>query len=265
MYRAPSVSFIGAGNLAWHLAPALDNTDFAVREVYSPSKKHATEIVSRLYEASVMDSLDFSASASRIFIIAVADDAIEEVAQEIVLPDNAFLVHTSGSRPLSVLEYAGTENTGVFYPLQTFTKGKKMDFKETPVFIESTNSETEKMLMNMAKAITKNVRKISSETRLALHVGAVFASNFVNHMLTISQEILKDKKLDFELLKPLIVETVNKSLSIKPDKAQTGPARRGDLEILDSHTEYLEEQGDEQIAEIYKLISQNIIDRYSVE
>jgi predicted short-subunit dehydrogenase-like oxidoreductase (DUF2520 family) len=149
--------------------------------------------------------------------------------------------------------------------LQTFTKGKKMDFKETPVFIESTNSETEKMLMNMAKAITKNVRKISSETRLALHVGAVFASNFVNHMLTISQEILKDKKLDFELLKPLIVETVNKSLSIKPDKAQTGPARRGDLEILDSHTEYLEEQGDEQIAEIYKLISQNIIDRYSVE
>lgn len=265
MYRAPFVSFIGAGNLAWHLAPALDNTDFAVREVYSPTKKHAAEIVSRLYEATVMDSLDFSESSSKIFIIAVADDAIEEVVQEIVLPENSFLVHTSGSQPLSVLEYAATENVGVFYPLQTFTKGKKMEFRETPVFIESANSETEKMLMNMAKTITKNVRKISSENRLALHVAAVFASNFVNHMLAVAQEILKDNKLDFELLKPLIAETVNKSLAIKPDKAQTGPARRGDLEILDSHTEFLEEQGDEQITEIYKLISQHIIDRYNVK
>src|SRR5688572_21815952 len=119
MYKIPSVSFIGAGNLAWHLAPALDNTDFAVREVYSQKAKRAAEIVDKLYKASVIDSLDFSGSPSRIFIIAVTDDAIQDVVREIIVPDNSILIHTSGSQPLSILEDGNTPNVGVFYPLQT--------------------------------------------------------------------------------------------------------------------------------------------------
>src|SRR5688572_19964493 len=108
--KPQTVSFIGAGNLAWHLAQALDNTEYAVREVYSRNKKNAEALVANLYNAEVNSSLDFSNSSSRIFIIAVSDDAIEEVAQEIVLPDNSILVHTSGSQPLSLLGYASAEN-----------------------------------------------------------------------------------------------------------------------------------------------------------
>jgi predicted short-subunit dehydrogenase-like oxidoreductase (DUF2520 family) len=255
-----NVSFIGSGNLAWHLAPALDNIDFPVREVYSAHQKNAQALAERLYQAEVKLSLDFSSSPSRIFIIAVNDDSIQDIAQDIILPTDAVVVHTSGSQPMSVLGYAGTENIGVFYPLQTFTKNQKVDFKDIPILVESENEATERVLMTMAKAISKKVYKVSSQHRKSLHIAAVFASNFSNHMITIAQEILEDKGLDLELLKPLIVETINKSLSIGPEKAQTGPAKRGDLEILDKHIEYL--KYDENLAEVYRVVSQHILDKY---
>jgi predicted short-subunit dehydrogenase-like oxidoreductase (DUF2520 family) len=258
--KASTVSFIGSGNLAWHLAPALDNTDFAVREVYSRNPAHAAALVERLYQANAKTSLDFSTSTSQIFIIATSDEAIEEIAQEIILPENAVLIHTSGSQPLSLLRYAATPNIGVFYPLQTFSKSKKVDFKEIPIFLENENSETEKVLQMMAKAIGKSVFKITSHERKALHVSAVFASNFTNHMLLIAQQLMNENNLSFDWLKPLIAEMINKSLTIGPENAQTGPARRGDFEILDRHLEFL--SSDESTAELYKIISQHIVDHY---
>lgn len=252
------VSFIGSGNLAWHLAPALDNVGYPVREVYSHNSKHAAALVGRLYEGHVNISLDFSASTSKIFILSISDDALEEVAQKLILPDDAIVVHTSGSQPLSILDDTGSQNMGVFYPLQTFSKTKKVNFKTTPIFIESENSDVEKTLMKMAKAISGKVKRINSEERKALHVAAVFASNFTNHMLTLSKQVADQNDLDFDLLKPLIAETLNKSLEIGPEKAQTGPAVRGDFEILERHMEFLKESP--EVAEIYKVISQHIID-----
>lgn len=252
------VSFIGSGNLAWHLAPALDNVGYSVREVYSQNPKHAAALVGRLYEAHVNISLDFSASTSKIFIISVSDDALEEVSQKLILPDDAIVVHTSGSQPLSILDDTGSQNMGVFYPLQTFSKTKKVDFKSTPIFIESENTDVEKVLTKMAKAISGKVKRINSEERKALHVAAVFASNFTNHMLTLAKQVADENDLDFELLKPLIAETLNKSLEIGPEKAQTGPAIRGDVEILERHMEFLKDNP--ELAEIYKVISQHIID-----
>lgn len=260
MSKKTAVSFIGSGNLAWHLAPALDNTDYQVREVYSRNPAHAAALVEKLYEADIKASLDFSTSGSRIFIIAVPDDQIITVAQEIILPDDAILLHTSGSRPLSTLGYAATSYTGVFYPLQTFTKSKKVDFKEIPIFIESDDAQVESVLTAMGKMISRQVYKISSHERKALHVAAVFASNFTNHMLTIARDLMKDNNLSFDFLKPLIAETINKSFVIGPEAAQTGPARRGDFEILDKHMEFL--QHDETLALLYKTISQHIIDRH---
>lgn len=254
------VSFIGSGNVAWHLAPALDNVGYPVREVYSHNPKHAAALVGRLYEAYVNISLDFSASTSKIFIIAVSDDVLQDVAQKLILPDDAIVVHTSGSQPLSILDDAGSQNMGVFYPLQTFTKTKKIDFKNVPLFVESENNDVEKALIKMAKALSGKVKRINSEERKALHVAAVFASNFSNHMLTIAREIAKQNDLDFDLLKPLIAETLNKSLDIGPQKAQTGPAVRGDFEILERHMEFLKENP--ELAEIYKVVSQHIIDSY---
>jgi predicted short-subunit dehydrogenase-like oxidoreductase (DUF2520 family) len=256
-----NVSVIGSGNLAWHLAPALDNAGYIVKEVYSRNPKHAEELTGRLYQAEVKATLDFSTSPSTVFIICSSDDAIEDIAREIILPGESFLIHTSGSQPLSVLQYAATTNTGVFYPLQTFTKNKKIDFKNVPLFIESNNEETEVMAISMAKAISTQVKKIFSEERKALHVAAVFASNFSNHMLTLSKQILEQNNLTFDLLKPLISETINKSLSIGPEEAQTGPAKRGDLEILDRQLDFLKEE--ETLSELYKLISQSIIDHHA--
>jgi predicted short-subunit dehydrogenase-like oxidoreductase (DUF2520 family) len=254
------VSFIGSGNLAWHLAPALDNMRYVVREVYSPNPNHAEALTERLYQAEVKATLDFSTSDSKVFIMAVSDDAIADTAREIILPEDAILVHTSGSQPISQLQYAATQHLGVFYPLQTFSKSKKVDFKDIPIFIESYTDEAEQALMQIAKSISKEVRKIGSEERKALHVSAVFASNFSNHMLTIAKEIMQQNSLDYDWLKPLITETINKTMYLGPEEAQTGPAKRADLNVLDIHLEFLKEQ--QSIAEIYKVISQHIIDTH---
>ncbi len=255
-----NISFIGSGNLAWHLAPALDNAGFIVKEVYSRNARHAEALTGRLYQAEVKASLDFSTSPSSIFIVAVNDESISEIAREIILPDEAVFVHTSGSVPLTDLQFAATPNVGVFYPLQTFTKNKKIDFKQTPIFIESINYETEIVLMALAKAISNQVRKIGSEERKALHVAAVFASNFTNHMLTISKDIMQQNSLEYDWLKPLISETMNKSFQLGSGAAQTGPAKRGDLETLEKHLEFLKD--DPSLVEVYKVMSQHIINRY---
>jgi len=254
-----TISFIGSGNLAWHLAPALDNLGFVVKEVFSAREKNAAALTERLYQAEVKSSLDFSDSPSDIFFIAVSDEAIGDIAKEIVLPENATLVHTSGSQPLSLLEYSAATHIGVFYPLQTFTKARAVDFKNIPVFIEANDNDGEKKLTTIAKALTKNFRKISSEERKALHIAAVFASNFPNHMLRIAKELMDGNKLNFEWLKPVILESINKALSIGPEYSQTGPAVRGDLEILDEHMAYL--KSDKALARIYEIISQDIIDK----
>jgi len=254
-----TVSFIGSGNLAWHLAPALDNLGFVVKEVFSARAKNAAALTERLYQAEVKSSLDFSDSPSDIFFIAVSDEAIPDIAKEIALPENATLVHTSGSQPLSLLEYSAATHIGVFYPLQTFTKARAIDFKNVPVFIEANDSEGEKKLLTIAKGLTKNFKKISSEERKALHVAAVFASNFPNHMLRIAKELMDENKLNFDWLKPVILESINKALSIGPEYAQTGPAVRGDLEILDQHMEFL--KSDKVARKIYEIVSQDIIDK----
>lgn len=255
-----NISFIGSGNLAWHLAPALDNAGYVVKEVYSRNRRHAEALTGRLYQAEAKSSLDFSTSTSSVFFIATSDDAIEGIAQEIILPEEACLLHVSGSQPLSVLQYAATTNTGVFYPLQTFTRAKKIDFSEIPLFLESSNTETEKVMLTLAKAISRHVKRITSEERKALHIAAVFAANFSNHMLTLSKKILEENGLAFDLIKPLITETINKGLSLGPQNSQTGPAVRGDLRILDTHLDFLKD--DDELASIYKLISQSIIDTY---
>lgn len=254
-----NVSIVGSGNVAWHLAPALDNTDFAVREVFSRNPRNAEALVERLYHAEVRTSLDFSSSSSDVFVIAVSDDAIPQVVSEIRVPNEAVLVHTSGSQPLSVLEGAAS-HIGVFYPLQTFTKGKKIDFAQVPIFLESSDRATATTLTKMTRAISGAVHQVTSSQRLALHIAAVFASNFTNHMVTLAHDVLRSNKLDSELMKPLIAETINKALALGPEAAQTGPASRGDLETLDRHYDFL--QNDAELAEVYRIISQHIVDRY---
>lgn len=251
-----NISIIGSGNVAWHLAPELENAGHRIIEVYSRNQQNAKKLQNRLYHAELNTGLDFSNSQSEIFMLCISDDAIEEVAQEIVLPDHAILIHTSGSQSISMLGYAATENIGVFYPLQTFTKSKRISFEDIPILIESENNDTAKVLNKIGKSISKKVLKVRTKDRIAIHIAAVFACNFTNHMFASAEKILTKQGFKFDLLRPLIAETINKSLDIGPKNAQTGPAARGDLKILDKHMAFLDGS---EYQELYRLITEKIL------
>ena len=253
-----NIAIIGSGNLAWHLAPELENAGHRVIEIYSRTPKNAEALQKRLYHAEINLSLDFADSGAEVFIICVADDNIEEVTQEIILPENAIIVHTSGSQSINKLGYTATEDIGVFYPVQTFTKSKRITFEDIPILIEAENTHTLKTLKKLALSISKKVQSVSSRDRIAIHVAAVFACNFTNHLFGVAENILLKQGFDFELLRPLIAGTMNKSLDIGPENAQTGPAIRGDLETLDKHMDFLENH---DYQEIYKLITDKILNR----
>lgn len=252
------IAVLGTGNVASHLVPALENAGHTVTEVYGRNIAAAAKLCDSVYVAEPKEDLDFSESQAEIFILALSDAAISNVADEIILPEESILVHTSGTVPLSILGYSSAAYTGILYPLQTFTKGREIDFEDVPFLIESEDQETLQKIKKLAKSLSNQVYLVKSKDRLALHVAAVFASNFTNHMIRLSEEIMGRQGLDFEMLKPLIIESISKSLQLGAKKAQTGPAVRGDYSTLDSHYQFL--SYNEQVAEIYKLISQDIID-----
>ncbi len=253
-----NIAIVGSGNVAWHLGPELENAGHCIVEIYSRNDLNARKFQKMLYQAAINDSLDFSQSSADIVMFCVSDDAIEEVAKEIVLPPQAIVAHTSGSQPISRLGFTGTENIGAFYPLQTFSNSKKVDFEGVPILIEGENKKTLSALKSMASSISKTVHVISSEDRMVIHLAAVFACNFTNYMLSAAEDILSSKGFRLNLLQPLIAETINKSLSIGPIAAQTGPAARGDLETLDRHLAFLDKS---KYRDIYKIVSQSILNR----
>lgn len=262
------ISFIGAGNLAWHLAPALENAGHHVNEVYSRQLQHSRQLVSNLYDARTHSDLNFADSLSQLFILAVPDDSLESVCSQLVLPENAILVHTSGSQSLNTLERWETiysdvpVQTGVFYALQTFTRGRPfMDFMDIPICVEATDKETEDILVKLGQELSDIVYILTSAERSTLHLAAVFACNFTNHLLTIAHDLTTAQQLEFDLLRPIIRETIQKGLSVdNPADVQTGPARRGDLSTIERHLAQLENAP--QLAEIYQIITKNIIQRY---
>jgi predicted short-subunit dehydrogenase-like oxidoreductase (DUF2520 family) len=252
------IAILGAGNVAWHLAPALEDAGHEITEVYARDIEKAAQITERVYSAEPKDDLDFSESKAQIFILAVKDSAISELADAIILPEESILIHTSGAMSQDILGYSSASHAGIMYPLQSFTKGRKMDLDEVPFLLEADDQETLQKLKILAKSLSPLVYVIRSKDRMAIHVAAVFASNFTNHMLRISEEVMRRQGLDFEMLKPLIIETLSKSLQLGAKNAQTGPAIREDYETMEEHHHFL--NYNEQVAEIYRLISQDIID-----
>jgi predicted short-subunit dehydrogenase-like oxidoreductase (DUF2520 family) len=152
----------------------------------------------------------------------------------------------------------GTDKIGVFYPLQTFSKRQKIAFEDIPILIEAENKKASRMLQKLANSISRHVHSVNSKDRMAIHVAAVFACNFTNYLLGAAEGLLKKQDFDLDLLRPLIAETLNKSLDMGPKNAQTGPAARGDLKVLDKHMEFL--QGTD-IQDIYQLITEKILNR----
>ena len=251
---------IGSGNVAWHLALALQNAGHNILAVYSRNISHAKALTQRLYKATPVSTLDFRKVDASLFLIAIKDQAIEKVAKQLVLPNQAMVVHTSGSASMDTLKHINTDHIGVFYPLQTFSKTMFIECSNVPFLIESDDALTKKVLAKIGSQLSNKVIHINAQDRKSLHISAVFAANFTNHLFTISEKLLADKQLDFDLLKPLITETIGKSLQIGPKSAQTGPAIRKDIETIGKHLQYLE--NNEDYAAIYRLMTQNIIDTY---
>ena len=256
----PEIDIIGTGNLATSLAPALEQAGLVINHVFGRTLESAKRIADNLYQAYPTTDLDFSSSRSGLFIIAVSDDAIEEVSRELILPEEAVVAHTSGPMSISVLGYTASPNIGVIYPLQTFSSQKRVRFTDIPMLIEGDNSFTRNLLKSVAGKLSNTVRETSSAQRRMIHLAAIFAANFTNSLLVQANTLLEKADADLDLLAPLLEETIRKSLALGPINAQTGPAARGDLEVLDQHMELLERFPDMQ--EVYQLISQQILDRY---
>ena len=243
---------IGAGNVATQLGLALKRANHKIIQVYSKHNPSAIELAKKL-KSPFTTSLDEIISDADIYIISVKDDAIANVANHIRLNDK-IIIHTSGSVAVDSIKSC-SKNYGVFYPLQTFSKNKKADFKKVPICLEANNKKTFKILETLAKSISNNIHKINSQQRINIHIAAVFACNFTNHFYVIADDILKSNKLSLDLIKPLIAETAEKIKNNSPIEMQTGPAIRGDKKTMDKHLKMITNK---KYKQLYKLVSKSI-------
>lgn len=248
------IVLLGSGRVATQLGRALQKAGEEIIQVYSPTQAHAAALANVLNTNFTSDLADLRSDAD-LYLMSVKDDAIPTLVQNLSLK-NKLLVHTSGSSPMALLEPA-SEHIGVFYPLQTFSFEKEVDFSSLPMLIESNDSESLNILKNLAAKLSNKVLEADSKQRMVLHVAAVFACNFSNHLFAIAQHLLAKQQLDFELLRPLIAETALKVQTNLPDEVQTGPAVRKDELTIQRHLDLLKDQA--QFQEIYRLLSQSIV------
>lgn len=259
MTNSIGISIIGAGRVGWHLGQALSAAGYTIHEVWSLRQGQAQLLADVLPRAQVVSSLDFRSSPSRLFLLTVTDAAIEDMSRRLILPKGALLAHSSGSQPLEVLQTTG-QATGVFYPLQTFSKEKSILFRDVPICIEGSDEASSQLLANVAGSLSDKIIRMSTAQRQQLHLAAVFACNFSNHMLAIANELLEESQLPKDLLHPLIEETLHKALALGPKQAQTGPALRGDTPVLEKHEKQLFHHPAWSV--LYKKISADILSMY---
>ena len=252
-----NIVILGFGNVAQHLVRAfLNTTEVRVVQIYNRSEildppiENCTTTLSNLMEAD-------------IYIIALPDDVIPDFSEKLPF-ENRLVVHTSGSVPMRLL--SEKNNSGVFYPLQTFSKERTVDFKSVPICVEATHTADIEILMKLGNCISEKVVEINSEQRQKLHLAAVFVNNFTNHLYHISEEIINENQLDFDLLKPLILETAQKMDSLSPSEAQTGPATRNDKKTIENHLQLLndaQQNGtlDAAVPELYAMLTQSILNK----
>lgn len=243
------INIIGSGNVAQHLIKAFSASRIVeIKQVFSRKTEAVHHLVD--FEKIVTDYSEIQ--TADLHIIAVSDNAITEVSEQLPF-SNQLVVHTSGTSSIDLINEKNRR--GVFYPLQTFSKNKEIDYSIIPFCLEAENTADFKLLETIAKSISPAVYSISSEQRKALHVAAVFVSNFTNHLYHLGQEICEENQLPFSILKPLIQETANKINTLDPADAQTGPAIRNDSNTIDAHLDFLQ---DENKKNIYKTLTQSI-------
>lgn len=247
--------FIGAGNLATQLAKAFFSKGHNIVQVFSRTETSASTLAQLVHADFTTNPGDVAKSAD-VYFIAIKDSAFGEVLPKIDF-GNRLVVHCSGSVSIKELKNYSS-NIGVLYPLQTFSKLRDVDFKKVPVFIEANSRENEEFLVNIADEISEQVSILDSESRRTVHISAVFACNFVNHFYHIAGHILKSKAINFDVLRPLILETALKVQTFEPAEVQTGPAVRFDENII--NLQLAELSGMPEYQQLYETISKSIFE-----
>ena len=271
-----NISFIGAGNLAFRLSLALHQAGHRIEFILNRSHENGIKLQNVLAKSGSHAQFTDDPSkllSSDIILLAVSDSAIAEYVdhfskiirerRELTLQkDGAYapplFLHSSGATDISVFEEFNTDNYGVFYPLMTLSKSKGIDFNIVPFILEASSEYVKQVLKELAVSLKSEYIFTSSHERLKLHTAAVFSTNFVNHMLTIAFEISGDAH---NYLLPTTMESIRKCFLLSPDKVQTGPALRGDIQTMQKHLDILDELGMTQEKELYEIISKSIIER----
>ena len=249
------VTLIGAGNLATQLGKSLKKAGVIISQVYSRTEDSARTL-GELLEAEWLTDIKALRDEADIYIFSVKDSVLCELISEVCKSrgDKLFL-HTAGSMPMSCFEGKAL-HYGVFYPMQTFSKTKDVDFERIPVFIEGNSIETEDVIRSLANKLTQRVIRLSSADRKYLHLAAVWACNFTNYCYTVASDILGEHGIPFDVMFPLINETTEKIQKISPKEAQTGPAVREDRNVMSKQLELM--NGKEDLQELYKMLSKGI-------
>lgn len=253
------IALIGAGNLATNLGLALKRAGHKIVYVYSRTEVSASMLAHRLdcmYTTEIQKAAK-KANPCDVVIFSVKDAVLATLAQEFSVDSPALFLHTAGSMPMNTLPM---KHRGVFYPMQTFSKERKVDFTNIPTFLEVENNEDQARLEGLALSITKNIHWLPSEKRKSLHLAAVFSCNFTNYCYDIANQLLEEDGIPFDVMLPLIQETTRKLQELTPYEAQTGPAVRYDTNVIERHLNMLKEHPDYQ--QLYELLSQQIHRRH---
>ncbi len=254
MKQIETVSFIGSGNVATHLAQAFYEQNIEIRQICSPTLQHA-ETLAHSVGASAIQQIELLEAVDCVFI-AIPDDAIDSALTQIPWP-NQLVAHCSGVMGLE----APYDRLAFFYPLQSFKKSVPTNLKQTPIFVGARYAEDEEALFVLAERISDRVKKINVSQKAALHAAAVVVNNFVNYLFGLTNDYLQANHLDFEDLEPIIQSTVDKALQGNALELQTGPAVRNDKKTIALHQEQLQDQ--KELLAVYNCLTQSIQRKFS--
>ena len=249
---------VGSGNVAWHMIRAFSMKGIKVLQILGHNEKTARSLSKAFSIPYILDPYQLVKNAD-LYLVAVQDDHIREVSLRLHL-NKQLLAHTSGFSSIDLLSGA-SDNTGVLWPLQTFTAGKIVEYSNIPFFIEGHTGASAEKLARFAGMVSDRVMITDSPTRQKIHLAAVIASNLTNQLYSISASILERQDIPFEVIAPLILETAVKAGQQHPLRSQTGPAVRKDLRVIEKHLELLRD--DPAFRDIYRLITENIIHHHS--
>ncbi|MEO8085826.1 MAG: DUF2520 domain-containing protein [Bacteroidota bacterium] len=247
------IVLIGAGNVATHFGLALKKAKHEIVQVFSRSESSARSLSEKLKSKSTTDVKSILPVAD-LYIVSISDHAVKGLLKSLSV-QNKIIIHTSGSIGINVFGKRFI-NHGVIYPLQTFSKERDLNFKEVPLLIESSNAKVLAAINAVAYSVSPFVFEMTSADRKTVHLAAVIANNFSNHLFVLAENVLKKKNIPFPLLGPLLHETVIKAIKLTPHDAQTGPAKRGDTKILEEHLKMLKQEP--SLQKIYRMLSESI-------